>query len=208
MTAINSYTLLDFLDEIFAQKPDLLLIYAGHNEFYGALGAASNESLGRFRGFVKLYLRLERLKIFILLRNGLGAARKWLGHLLHGDTTKPTATLMERMVGEQTIPYKGPLYQIGRRQFEGNLRDILKRARKAGVKVMVSELVSNFRDLPPFISVKSDSFPPANEVYRRAQAEERAGQYEEAKSDYIQAKDLDALRFRSTEDFNQIVHRV
>ena len=31
MSAVNSYTLLDFADEIIAQNPDAVLIYAGHN---------------------------------------------------------------------------------------------------------------------------------------------------------------------------------
>jgi hypothetical protein len=41
ITAINSYTLLDYIDQILAHKPDAILIYAGHNEFYGALRTPS-----------------------------------------------------------------------------------------------------------------------------------------------------------------------
>ena len=46
MTAINSYTLLDLLPGVLDQKPDLILIYAGHNEYYGALGVGSVQSFG------------------------------------------------------------------------------------------------------------------------------------------------------------------
>src|SRR5690606_30917257 len=42
ITAVNSYTLWDLTDAIIEQKPDLVLIYAGHNEYYGALGAGSS----------------------------------------------------------------------------------------------------------------------------------------------------------------------
>ena len=38
LTAVNSYTLLDQADEIAGQRPDAVLIYTGHNEYYGALG--------------------------------------------------------------------------------------------------------------------------------------------------------------------------
>jgi len=55
--AINSYALLDFMDEILEKQPDAILIYAGHNEFYGALGVASTETLGKFRPLIKLYLK-------------------------------------------------------------------------------------------------------------------------------------------------------
>jgi hypothetical protein len=52
MPAINSFSLLDMTPEALAQKPDALIIYCGHNEFYGALGAGSTESLGRWRGVI------------------------------------------------------------------------------------------------------------------------------------------------------------
>jgi len=209
MTAVNSFTLLDYMPEILAQQPDAILIYAGHNEFYGALGVASTETLGKFRGMVKLYLELQRFKPFLLLREGIASARRawgrWLGSSSSSD---PTATLMERMVSEQSIAYGSPLYQMGRRQFEGNLRDILERARNAHVPVLMSELVSNIRDHRPFVSLATDSLPGAEEVYRHAQQLEAAGKWTDAKSAYLRAKDLDALRFRATEDFNHVIHRV
>src|SRR5690554_765275 len=34
ISAVNSYTLFDQVDEILAQSPDAIMIYAGHNEFY------------------------------------------------------------------------------------------------------------------------------------------------------------------------------
>lgn len=209
MTAINSYTLYDFLDEILEQDPDALLIYAGHNEFYGALGAGSTESLGKIPGFVKFYLKLQRFKTFLLVRDVLGTLKNWLDRLLfEGSVRDPSATLMERMVAEQTIPYGSENYQLGKRQFESNLRDILRKARAAGVRVLVSELVSNVRDMKPFISVATDSLPPADEVYAQARQFEHQGAYERARQNYYWAKDLDALRFRATEEFNAIIHRV
>ncbi|MBK6285128.1 MAG: SGNH/GDSL hydrolase family protein [Draconibacterium sp.] len=49
ITAINSFTLLDYTDQILKYKPDAVLIYAGHNEFYGAFGIGSNETMSRNR---------------------------------------------------------------------------------------------------------------------------------------------------------------
>ena len=63
--AINSYTLLDFIDEVLEQKPDLILIYAGHNEYYGALGVGSVESLGKIPWMIRSYLYLQKFKLFI-----------------------------------------------------------------------------------------------------------------------------------------------
>ncbi len=61
MTAVNTYTILDFMDEVIAQKPDAILIYAGHNEFYGALGVASMESLGKYPFFVRTFLQTTKI---------------------------------------------------------------------------------------------------------------------------------------------------
>ena len=60
------------MDEIIENQPDLILIYAGHNEFYGALGVASAESIDKIRWIVKIYLQLNHFKTFILIKNMIG----------------------------------------------------------------------------------------------------------------------------------------
>lgn len=207
--AINSYTLLDFMDEILDNQPDALLIYAGHNEFYGALGVASTESLGKFRWAIRLYLKLEKYRTFILIRDGITNLQKWMRKVFYEESiSDPTATLMERMVAEQKIAFKSPVYKMGKRQFRENLNEILKKATNAGVKVLISELVSNIRDQKPFESIKTEEFPPANKVFETAEALEKEGNYGEAYQEYYLAKDLDALRFRATEEFNDIIHKL
>ncbi len=209
MTAVNSYTYLDYLDEILAREPDAILIYGGHNEFYGALGVASAESLGKFRWVVKAYLKLKKFRTFLLLRDAIGTLRVALQRWLRGESVEdPSATLMERMVAEKRIPYGDPIYRMGLEQLEFNLRELLQRCRRAGVKVVLSELVSNIRDLPPFESVAADPFPPADQVYRQARQLDRQGRFREAKAKYYLAKDLDALRFRASEDVNQLLRRL
>ncbi len=208
-SAINSYTLLDFMDEILDNEPDAILIYAGHNEFYGALGVASVESLGKFRWFVRLYLKLKRYRTFILLRDTIGQLRNLIGKLFAGESlSDPSATLMERLVAEQMIPYGGPIYELGKKQFKANLSEILDKTKTAAVPIILSELISNVKDQYPFVSVKSDTFPKAEQVFIQARFLEKDGRLEEAKKEYYRAKDLDALRFRATEDFNQIIHQL
>lgn len=82
LAAVNSFTLNDFMDEILAQQPDAILIYAGHNEFYGALGAGSTESLGRVRWVVKAYLALLRFKTVQLLRDVVNNSGRWITGLM------------------------------------------------------------------------------------------------------------------------------
>ena len=209
MAAVNSYTLLDFTDEIIAQHPDLVLVYAGHNEFYGALGVGSMESIGRNPGMVRSILKLRRFRIFLLLRNGVGALRNAFSRAVSGSSeADPTATLMARIVGSKSIPYESPLYRLGLEQFEGNLQILIQKMKKAGVTVVLSELVSNIRDQKPFVSVSTKNFPEAKSVYDHAKDTENQGDYTQAAQLYTQAKDLDALRFRASEEFNQLIHKV
>ena len=209
MSAVNSYTLLDFTDEILANKPDAILIYAGHNEFYGALGVASTESLGKIRWVVKTYLKLVRFKTFLLVRDFIGQMRIGIGKIFsHGSVADPSATLMERIAGEQSIPFKSAMYEAGKRQFENNLNEIAKKAQSKRVPVLFSELVSNIRDLKPFESITQEMFPSADNEYLQAQKLEAQGKYEQARLAYHQAKNLDALRFRAPDEFNEIIHSV
>jgi tetratricopeptide (TPR) repeat protein len=201
--------LLDFMDEILAHEPDAILIYSGHNEFYGAMGVASMESVGKYRWMVNTFLKLTRFRTFLLVRDFAGQVRRWIGNMTYESTvTEHTETLMERIVADQTIPYGSRLYELGKWQFEANLRAIYKKAKDRGVPILISELVNNVRDQAPFVSEAADSLPAALEVYRLAQSLEAKKKYADARRAYERAKDLDVLRFRAPEEFNEIIHRV
>ena len=177
MAAINSYALLDFADEIVAARPDAVLIYTGHNEFYGALGAASAESLAKRPAVVRAYLRLRRFRTVQLFRNGLAAAQRRAATPVAGDG-RPTSTLMSQMVGEQSVPLGSETYRRGLRQFEENMDLLLARYASAGVPVYVGTLVSNERDQRPFVVATAGA---ATEVQRATEieaalAQVRAGQ--------------------------------
>jgi tetratricopeptide (TPR) repeat protein len=206
MAAINSYTLYDLVDEILEQSPDALLIYTGHNEYYGALGVGSVQSLGNFRWLVHTYLKFQSAKIFLLLRDCIGWVKIQISRIFYkGSEVDPSATLMERIVAEQTIPYGSPLYDAGEKQFEENMDGILHKAAEKGVPVVLSELVSNVRDQEPFISVEDSAGRSAKIYYNLAHQLEEKGEYEKAKRNYLLAKDFDALRFRAPEEFNTIL---
>ena len=209
MSAVCSYTVLDLLDEILDQDPDLLLIYAGHNEFYGAMGVASMESLGKNPAFVRGYLKLRKFKLFILMRDIVAGLRKATGKAVTASSeANPTATLMERIVGEQHIPMGSAIYEKGKEQFRQNLQLIFQKCSEAKVPVMVSELVSNVRDQKPFESSSEGGLPPADQVYQEAQKSEQSEAWVDAQDAYYRAKDLDVLRFRATEEFNQIIRQM
>jgi lysophospholipase L1-like esterase len=201
ITAVNSYALRDLIKGVAEQSPDLVIIYAGHNEYYGALGAGSTESVGSSRGIVNFIIYLNNFKTTQLVRNTL----KWFSGMLSDKETSRGGTLMARMAKDQYIYYNSEEYNNGIRQFEGNLRDILDITRGANVPVLLSSLTSNLKDQPPFISENKDGYPSAEEIFKLAAEKYSEGNYKEAESLYVYAKDLDALRFRAPSEINRII---
>ena len=208
MAATNSYTIVDLAGEIIDQKPDAVIIYGGHNEYYGALGVGSTESLGSFPSFVRLYLRLQRLKTFLLLRN---ATNSVLRVVRGGRTQKEIesdATRMESVVGDQRIVFGDKTYQRGLYQYESNLRVAIDKFRSAGIPVFVGSTPSNIRDITPFgpSAVPPDS--TATFAFDSAKTILASGDSVQAAPMFKRARDLDVIRFRAPTEFQQIVEKV
>jgi len=203
MTAVNTYTIWDFMDEVVEQKPDAILIYAGHNEFYGALGVASMESLGKFPVFVKTFLKLQKFKTFLLLRDGITYFSQLFSGTKNISSIKKEETAMAKLARDQLVKFNSDDYELGINQFRENLSAIIDIASQQGVKVVLSELVSNVKDQVP-LSKESN----AKGIYSEAKNAEREGDYLKARELYYRAKDLDAIRFRASEEFNTIVHEL
>lgn len=197
LTAVNSFTLRDLFPGVLDQQPDLILIYTGHNEYYGALGVGSMESLGTSREMVNFLLYLNKFKTAILIRNIIRGILK----LFSGDEGA-SGTLMSRMAKDQFIEYESDTYRKGIEQFEGNMEDILVMAKEKNVPVVLSTLVSNLKDQPPFVSIKSEKYPPAGTIFKQAELSLNSGNIEAADSLFRFAKDLDGLRFRAPEELN------
>jgi len=201
MTAVNSYTIRDLFPGVLDQKPDLILIYAGHNEYYGALGVGSMESLGTSREIVNLLLYLNKYKTVELLRNTI----QWVMKLFSGSDEGPSGTLMSRMAKDQYIGFNTEIFNDGISQFEGNIRDVLDMAKEKNVPVILSTLASNLKDQPPFVLIKTENFPPADKIFNRAKLELNNGNNSVADSLFRFAKDLDGLRFRAPEKMNEVI---
>lgn len=207
ISAINSYTLRDFVPSVLEQKPDLILIYAGHNEYYGALGVGSTVSFGSSRELVNLYLWLYNFKTTQLLRDMIS----WFYGLFKSAENFSEAsneTLMSQMIGNSLIAYNSDEYWAGIRQYEGNLNDIIEMIRDKNVPVIIGKLTSNLREQKPFVSVKTEKYPPAEEVFNNANEELQKGNIEEAKRLFLLAKEYDALRFRAPQKINDIISKI
>ena len=205
MTAVGSYTLLDLIPGVLQEKPDLILIYAGHNEYYGALGIGSAESYGSSRTLIKLMLYLDNFKTTQLVRNSIN----WITSLFSSENTgKSPGTLMSRMAKNQYIILNSEKFNAGIEQFRDNLRNILSLIKSKGVPVILGRLVSNLKDQKPFISVNTPNYKTADQVYNEAKTELKNNNLVAADSLFRLAKDLDALRFRAPEKMNEVINEL
>ncbi|NJO01184.1 MAG: hypothetical protein HC880_05315 [Bacteroidia bacterium] len=233
LTAVNSYTLLDFAQAVAREQPDAVLIYAGHNEYYGALGVGSSSQLGfsQHPKGVRLMLQLRKIRLVQLAHQIVTSFAP-----TQSPETDPSENLMKRMAADQSIAKNSPAYQQGIRQFQRNLDDLLEILSQEEIPVFIANLVSNERHQKPLVSQfrghTQTSIPEIDQLIRRAkstQAIEAARKllcedstyalahyylanllynqqdFNQAKKHYWLAKEHDLLRFRAPEQMNQII---
>ncbi len=134
LTGISSATVADLIDEMLRARPDVLVVYLGHNEFYGAGGTITLRSpaaalIERLRG-LRLYRTLESI-------------------LARRPERRP-GTLMERLGARSDVAPDSPLRGIACDRFARHLDAILDAAARAGARVILCEVASNERNLYPF----------------------------------------------------------
>ena len=199
LTAVNSYTVLGFAKELADYEPDAVLIYTGQNEYYGGLGVASAQTIGNSPALVNLLLRTRDSRVVQLILNSFLKIKR--PAML--DEANDGMTRMEFMVGKQQIPYQSQLYEKGLNQFRYNMDAALQALSKNNIPVFFSNLVCNIKDIPPFIGENG-----ANDIYAAAQLLWKEGKYDEARDNFLKAKELDELRFRAPEELNVIIEEL
>ena len=205
VAATSSFTMLDIARDIASQKPDAVLIYGGHNEYYGSFGAASRVRVPGGATMVRAYLRLSRLRTVLALQNALSALRR------RDDESKSdleAASLMEVLARDRQVPLGSSLYDGGIRQFEANLESIVRIFGSRGIPVLIGSLASNLRDQPPFAAQASALPGGANGVFESAHAALAGGDTAMANDLFVRARDLDVIRFRAPTAFNEVIRRV
>lgn len=196
IVATNSYSILDLSKDIVQYSPDLVIIYGGHNEFYGALGIGSSQRLGKSPALTNMYLRLNNLKLLQLVRSIVKKGYSAFSE----DRSKET--LMAKMVREESISLDSDLYRAGLNQYEYNLSKTIEEYQKNGVPIMIGNLVSNLKDFKPFVSTNADS---STHFYQKGESAFREGEYSKAKEFFTESRDRDLLKFRATSDFLEII---
>lgn len=196
MTAVNSYTLWDLTRHVVDMDPDLVVVYAGHNEFYGALGAGTTASwYPKGSWFGRTLLTLKRSALVLALEQLL------LGPPDYGlEPGSNERTLMARVVQNAGIVFGESTYQSGLDQFESNMDRVLSRFQSESIPVLAGTLVSNLSDQHPLSQT-----PDAIDAFEAGHAALARSDTSAALALFTRAKDLDQIRFRASSDINTII---
>ena len=232
ITAVNSHCVLDFAREVLHYDPDLLVVYAGHNEFVGPYGPTSPfVRFGNARWLIRAHMFLQRSKLY-------HGAKELMFGLSSLSGTEPVRFGLHLVTEE--IDWTQDSYERTVDNYRANLDALLAAAAEQGVPVLLSTLVSNLKDFYPLRPECSDvdgedGVSLAREVmglarqgqherararvreglrrspqcaaahFELAQLDRDAGRYREALASYVQARDLDRVPFRAPAAFNEVV---
>lgn len=217
ITAINSSTEVAVVEQGLAAAPDLIIVYTGHNEFYGPGGVASSAgSLGP--EWFRLLAAWRSLRLVQLVQ-------RWTRQ------APSDAGLLSTLPADLHIVEDSPAFRAGVARFADNLRTMAQAARAAHVPLLLVTPVANEHHQPPIEPVAGSmnaerlarlaaaerelkwadnakalaalaelqrEAPQQSLVaFRHAQALERAGRLHEAIVQYRRALDADGCRFRA-----------
>ncbi len=146
---------------------------------------------------------LRDFRLVQLLGNAVASLRRSLA-----GAPDLRTNLMQRLAAEQAIPLGSELYARGVAQYETNLNDLLELLNERQVPVLLSNLVSNEKDLPPFVSDSTAGEASAAAQFEQGQRAYELENFTAAKAHFIQAKEYDQLRFRAPEAMNALVDRL
>jgi tetratricopeptide (TPR) repeat protein len=208
VVAVNSHVMRRFAEEAIALDPDVILLYAGHNEVIGPYGPASR--FGSFRGTGGLAQGID-----LLLRTRTGQwLNQWARQIVsRTNSGEPGIWLGLDEFVESTFAYDDPALDRMLRSVRRNITSIIDTALTAGAEVVLCVPAVNLNDWPPLVSEaphpsiaevwaaqesgKAADIRSAHSLYRAAKARERAGDMLRAWPLYRLAGDRDQQRIRA-----------
>ena len=210
-TAVASFPVRELVKQGLACDPDLVVLYTGHNEFYGAYGVASLNRGGSTPRMLEFQYRMRSLALV----QGLTRAGSHL--------QRPRAnTLMEAMVGQDHLSPQDPKRKAAATLLYHNVASMIKMCGDRDIPVLVCSLPSNERDLAP-VGCKPAKEENQTLATLARQVEQRpedarahfllgkacfaAGDPISARRHFTLARDLDPMPWRATTQSQQGLRR-
>lgn len=197
MVGVNSHALCQFAIESMELRPDVLVIYAGHNEVIGPYGPVSRLTGGfSSRWMARLSMTVRNTRVGRAMESSIGA----LGPHVFGGGGERWRGLDEHK--ESQLEAGDPALDGMTEQMQENFRDIIAVARQHGCKVLVCVPAVNLTDWPPMAGTAGPN-ESAQATYDQAEELWQEGRKDEAWRQFRRACDLDLLRFRADNRIRQ-----
>lgn len=232
-SAINSQVISRFSKELLQFKPDLIIIYMGHNEYYGPDGIGASYLEKKMRILTDLKYFFRNLRLYQVLG-------KLILHPARNGNHTQKMNLMKEVSGGSLIELDSEDSRRILHLFRQSLMKIIDTFDSKGIPLILSDVSSNL-DFSPFaFSYAKENkiveiFPRVrqfraegeldsallllNKFYEKNRSHallhywfgkvfEEKHEYKVAKSHFILAKDNDLLKFRAPTEINQIIEEV
>jgi tetratricopeptide (TPR) repeat protein len=137
-TAVASFPAMDMLGEMLRYEPDLVVVYSGHNEFFGAYGVASRHYAANSPWMMKL------TRFY-----GGTALGQLIGSFAQSRQPLESKALMQAVVGKASIAPDSPLRARAAANLKAHVGAMIRACQRMNVPVMVCTLASNEQDFAP-----------------------------------------------------------
>jgi tetratricopeptide (TPR) repeat protein len=149
-TAVASFPVLEIMTEALKYAPDLIIVYSGHNEFFGTYGVASTGRAGAKPWMLKTTRFLHSLAL-------VQAVEK----MIPDKGSQRNGTLMEIMVGQSYLAPEDWRRRAAANNLGHNVGEMIDRCQARKIPVLICTQPSNERDLAPIGAGKSNQLEGA-----------------------------------------------
>ena len=198
ITSLASFAVARVLDDaLVGLEPDLVVVYTGHNEFYGVYGTAALRQGGPGPWTRRLHYRLMGLRLAGLVR--------WLSAPLRQRPAQDL-NLLAAMGSAGSVPPGHPARERALRQLRSSLEEIVAACRRAGTGLVLCAPAANDAGFLP--DTTSAVGRRAADEAARARALEAEGRLEEARRAYVRARGADPAPWRAPPDLVAAVREI
>ncbi len=213
IVGLSAAPLADLVGQLASADPDAIVLYSGHNQFYGVGGVATNAKASA------LSIGMRKFRLGQLVTDLAAPAVDPNDHRI----------LLERLPAEYAIPISSPLVAQATAQYSDVIRSIIRSCARNDMPLLLCTVASNLHGQSPHVShevsnrqaevrltieanISTGMTEEALELaegavkefpedavlqYRRAQILEKLGRAAESRMAYVLARDLDPCRYRA-----------
>ena len=223
ITSIASFAVAQVVEDGLVLSPDLVVVYTGHNEFYGLYGAGRHQRLQYF------WRQLHLTHLLDGLIGGIGAK----------------TDLIKMAAGRGAVPLHSPGRAVAEQNLRANLRRVARLCERAQVPLVLCTVVANDAGFAPVGSTEGNAAwkarvehaarlltrgyvaPDEAEAalkelehaaalssehawlcYLQGRALERLGRKAQAQRAFRRARDLDTMPWRAPTTHNAVIRAV